>query len=110
MKPVKRKHYIMSVIKAIVFNKRTPFTRIKKRVERLYGKYLERKQCPICGKRFRSNHRLLSHLYRSPCGMILAVIYEGIYGSGEIGTQIWDYKRGEIVDKISGEVVERIYV
>jgi len=92
-----------SVLRSIVFNKKSGFKNIEERIRSEYKEYLSEKQCPVCGKRFDSGLALWNHLLLT---RHLDIIVDELLRRQYL---IWDYRSGEIIDPITGEVVERIY-
>lgn len=87
-----------------MFGKRSGFRNIENKIEKEYGEYIKEKQCPVCGKRFSSGLALWNHMYISKH---LDIIVDELLRTDY---SIWDYKSGEIIDLITGEVVDRTYV
>jgi len=100
-----RESIYKSVLRSIIFKKNSGFRKVRERIEERYGKYIEENQCPLCGKRFRSRMGLWVHLIESGH---LELIINNLVNHGHY--LIWDYKNGDVIDPLTGEVVSRIYV
>jgi len=99
-----------NVIKAILFNKPVVYTSLPRLMKyRGLVDDLREMRCPYCKKKFKSKQCLLGHIKNVHLSEIIDMI-ENPRPTQPTRILVWDYRTGDVIDALTGEVVDRIYL